>query len=480
MSKPKNTLIIMSDEHSRKVLGAYGNAFVHSPNLDALAARGTTFEAAYCNSPICVPSRASFHTGLYTHKTRLWDNAMPYAGQPTGWAHWLNDAGHKCSSIGKLHFKDSACATGFAEEILPLHVQDGIGDPSTLLRKNPPPRPGTKKLSAMTAQGVSPYWDYDSAVAETSVEWIRENSKQAGWTLFVSLVLPHFPLNAPKEFRDLYDREKLPLPKLSSKWQTENATTGGMRALLDFQDHFQDEKQIREAIAHYYALVSALDHNVGQVLQALETSGAAEDTLVIYASDHGDNLGARGFWGKSTLWEEAVGIPLILAGPGIPEGKKSRTPVTLVDLAPTLLSAAEIEGHEELPGVDLASIANMPDQNRSAFAEYHAVGSSTGMFMLRDQRFKLIESVGDSPLLYDLDKDPEELVNLASDRNYAEHLAECRRKLQAICDPEAVSQQAFIDQQARVDELGGEAVIRQHQPVAYTHPGVAMEPQRTK
>ncbi len=467
-----NTLILMSDEHSRKVMGAYGNAQVHTPHLDALAARGTLFETAYCNSPICVPSRASLHTGRYPHQVGYWDNAMPYDGRVPTWGHDLQAAGRASVSIGKLHFRDEECDAGFDRQIVPLHVKDGIGDPSTLLRRDPPPRPGTRQMSAMTGKGVSPYWDYDCRVADAAEAWLAAQDPAGGWTAFVSFVLPHFPLNAPRRFRDLYDAAALPLPK-ARDYRPENASVGAMRALLDFQDHFEDEAQLREAVAHYYALCSALDENVGRVLTALEASGAAEDTVVIYASDHGDNLGARGYWGKSTLWEEAAGVPLVIAGPGVPEGRRSETPVSLIDLAPTVREVAGLPPRADLPGASLRDLAQVALPDRPVMAEYHAVGSATGMFMLRLGRWKLIECVGDAPLLYDLAEDPEELRNRAADPEAAGALRDCRAALRRIVDPEAASAAAFRDQAELCERLGGEAAVRGYIPVAFTDPRAA-------
>lgn len=465
-----NTLVIMSDEHSRKMMGAYGNPQALTPNLDALAARGTLFPTAYCNSPICVPSRASLHTGLYPHQIGYWDNAMPYDGRVRSWGHDLQDAGRPVVSIGKLHFRDGECDTGFDRQIEPLHVKDGIGDPSTLLRRDPPARPGTRKLSQMTGQGVTPYWDYDCAVADAAADWLGAQPAEGGWTAFVSFVLPHFPLNAPERFRALYDADELPFPKASGSYVPENATVAAMRGLLDFQDHFRDAAQIREAVAHYYALCTALDENVGRVLAALEASGAAENTVVVYASDHGDNVGARGYWGKSTMWEEAAGVPVVVAGPGVPEGKVSPTPVSLVDLGPTVLDVAGVTPRAEWPGESLVALSQEDRPERPVFAEYHAVGAATGTFMLRLGRYKLIECVGDAPLLYDLEADPEELTNIAGRAEAAPALAACRAALRDVVDPEAANAAAFADQAALIERLGGEAKVRQFMPLAFTDP----------
>jgi choline-sulfatase len=268
----------------------------------------------------------------------------------------------------------------------------------------------------------------------------------------------------------MYEADALPYPKANAAWQAENRTSRAMRALLDFQDHFVSEGQIREAVAQYYALTTALDENVGRVLRAIEETGAADDTLVIYASDHGDNLGNRGHWGKSTMWEESVGVPLVIAGPGITAGATSDTPVSLIDLAPTVEAAGGLPVDESLPGRDLRELARDRDPDRPVFAEYHAVGAETGIFMLRLGSYKLIEFVGDAPLLYDLEADPEELVNLAEKPDHRGALERCRAALHAICDSVAVNAQAFRDQAARVKHLGGEASVRRRQPLAFTDP----------
>ena len=143
----RNVVFIMSDEHSRRVLGSYGNTVVKSPNLDALAAGGTQFENAYCNCPICVPSRASFATGRYVHAIGYWDNAFPYRGTPASWGHRLHDTDHRCDSIGKLHYRGSDDPNGFDNEILPLHVLEGEGDVQGMLRRPPPTRDSTGQLA---------------------------------------------------------------------------------------------------------------------------------------------------------------------------------------------------------------------------------------------------------------------------------------------------------------------------------------------
>jgi choline-sulfatase len=145
--QPANLLFILSDEHSRRVLGCYGHGMIRTPNLDRLAASGVRFTDAYTNSPICVPARAALHTGQYVHKIRFWDNAIPYDGTVPSWAHRLRDAGHEVTAIGKLHFRSADDDNGFTEEIMPLHVVDGIGDPLGWLREPLPVRRATLRLA---------------------------------------------------------------------------------------------------------------------------------------------------------------------------------------------------------------------------------------------------------------------------------------------------------------------------------------------
>lgn len=464
-------LIIISDEHRRDSSGTYGNKIVKTPNIDALAARGTQFERAYCNSPLCVPSRASFHTGKYPHQVGYWDNAFPYEGRVPSWGHALGEAGVPVTSIGKLHFRDGQADTGFDEQILPLHVKDGVGDPTALLRKDPMQRPGSRLMSEMAGQGVTPYWDYDSRVAKAAAEWLLGRKDDGSWVTMVSFVLPHFPLNAPPEFRNLYNRDELPLPKAIDGYIPENASLASMRKIMNCQDYFKSDDHVREAVANYYGLCSALDHNIGLVLDALAESGQQDDTTVIYTSDHGDNLGARGYWAKSTLWEESVGVPLIVAGPAVTKGVRNQTPVSLVDAYPTILDYAGVaQKPGGRPGKSLQHFMENEEPGRAVFAEYHAVGSITGSFMIRVGRFKLIVHVGDNPILYDLDEDPEELVNRASSPQYTEVREELLAVLSKVVDLEVANHRAFADQHRRIEELGGEAAIRQVVPMAFTSP----------
>jgi choline-sulfatase len=249
-----------------------------------------------------------------------------------------------------------------------------------------------------------------------------------------------------------------------------------LRGVLDYDAYFPDDAAVRRAVAGYFGIVSALDHNVGRVLAALADAGLTDSTRIIYTSDHGDNVGARGFWGKSTMWQESAGVPLVIAGPGIAQGAVCDTPASLLDLHASVISWAgvpDIDDGRPRPGRDLLDIAQGADPDRAVVSQYHAVGAPTGVFMLRWGRWKLIDCVGDAAILYDLDADPEELSNLADDPAHAANLAACRAKLAEFGDIDAIDARAFADQAAMIARVGGEAAIRATTPIAFTAPPAA-------
>ncbi|MDQ8031692.1 MAG: sulfatase-like hydrolase/transferase, partial [Bordetella sp.] len=211
--KPKNLLIIMSDEHSRKALGCYGSEIAETPHLDALAARGTRFASAYCTSPVCIPARASFAVGKYIHQVGYWDNADAYDGRVPSWHHVLRDSGHEVTSIGKLHFRAEGEDHGFSEEIIPMHIIGGKGDLMGLVRSDLPVRKGAYKMAHYAGPGESSYTFYDREITARAQVWLRRPARRESdrpWVLFVSLVAPHFPLTAPPEHYFRYYNRSLP------------------------------------------------------------------------------------------------------------------------------------------------------------------------------------------------------------------------------------------------------------------------------
>ncbi|TWD72381.1 choline-sulfatase [Variovorax beijingensis] len=459
----KNVVVIMSDEHDPRIMGCSGHPFVKTPHLDALARRGIRFTNAYTPSPICVPARAAFATGLRVHQIRLWDNAMPYTGEQRGWGHVLQEHHVRVESIGKLHYRSVEDPAGFDEEHLPMHVVGGHGMVWASIRDPFRPRvDGPRMLGERIGAGESSYTQYDRAVTQRAVQWLKEaaaRNEEHSFVLYVGLVAPHFPFVVPDEYFNLYPLDSLPEPKLHPSngyqrhpWVQEYADFMGS------EDRFADAQERLRAFAAYYGLCSWLDHNVGQIVRALDDSGLADSTQVIYTSDHGDNLGARGVWGKSTLYEESVKVPMLMAGPGI-TASVCETPVDLLDLFPTILEGAGIDPAPEMqdrPGRSLLEVAmSEPEPDRPILSEYHAAGSNSAGFMLRKGRWKYHHYVGFRPELFDLQEDPEELRDLAEDPTYAGVLENMRLALYAICDPQLVDRQAKADQAELIERHGG-------------------------
>jgi len=463
---PQNLLIILSDEHSRKVLGCYGNPIVKTPHLDALAERGVRFTDAYTTCPICVPARAAFALGKYVHQIGFWDNADPYDGSQTSWHHLLRARGHEVVSIGKLHFRSADDDNGFTREILPMHVVEGKGDLIGLLR-NPLARRGSaKKLAATAGPGESTYTQYDRAIADAAQTWLREEGakpRDKPWVLFVSFVAPHFPLIAPAEYYDDYARQDLPMPKLHRRPDARSHPyVREYAATVDYGAYFEDDAHIKRALAAYYGLCTFLDAQIGRVLGALKAAGLEGNTRVLYTSDHGDNLGARGLWGKSTMYEESAGCPLIVAGEGIPAGGARHAPVSHVDIFPFILEAvgeASEPFMQDRPGVSLETLAWGATPERNVLVEYHATGSTSGAFAIRAKQFKYVYYITHPAELFDLEADPEELVNLALDPRYARQVQTCHRALQAICNPQAVDHRAKTRQAQLIAQHGGRQTI---------------------
>lgn len=465
----QNLLIIMSDEHNRAMAGCYGHPLIKTPHLDRLATQGTLFTRAYTPCPVCVPARAAFATGKHIHQIGYWDNADPYDGSIRSWHHRLRDRGHRVVSIGKLHFRSDDDDNGFSEEILPMHVIDGKGDLMGLVREDLPKRGMSWKIAKLAGPGESPYTLYDRQIVARAQVWLREEApkyRDKPWVLFVSFVTPHFPLIAPPEYYYRYfDDPELPMPKLyAADKRPQHPFLRDYSDSFNYDDYFETDQDVRRAVAGYFGLCSFMDEQVGKLLQGLRACNLADNTRILYTSDHGDNLGARGLWGKSTMYEESAGIPMILAGEGIPQSCRVDEPVTLLDAYPFIMEAVGAGGPGSIdadhPGISLASVARGVVPERPVISEYHGMGSRTGAFMIRRGRFKYVHYVAYPPQLFDLETDPEELYDLAQNPEMEETIRDCERYLRTIVDLEEVDGRAKARQAELLHLNGGrEAVI---------------------
>ena len=480
-TKSPNFLIIMSDEHDPRYMGASGDTFIRTPNLDQLAGSGMRFRDAYTPSPICVPARASFATGAYAHDIGYWDNALAYDGAVKGWGHALQDAGIRVESIGKLHYRSSEDEAGFDQEHLPMHIYNGHGMVWGSVRDPLPsqqPR-GGRMLGDRIGAGESTYTRYDASVTDQTVAWLENASGgDKPWCLFVGLVAPHFPLVVAEEYLSLYPHKALPPRKLHPR--DGHARHPWVQRHHDFwptEDQFHDEEERLTAIAAYLGLVSWMDHNVGWILDQLKACGLAETTRVLYTSDHGDNVGHRGMWGKLNFYLESAAVPMILSGPGVASGVND-TPVSLLDVQQTVLDnfsldSAALDPDLRRPGCSLLEIAaEGTTRDRAVFSEYHAAGSPSAGFMLRKGRWKYHHYIGYQPELFDLKSDRDELHDLAADPANAETRAMMERAMREICDPDAVDRAAKSDQARLIASHGGrEKALFVGAPAATPVPG---------
>tara|TARA_R110002110_G_scaffold138271_14_gene323970 strand:+ start:7467 stop:8927 length:1461 start_codon:yes stop_codon:yes gene_type:complete len=459
---PGNTILILSDNHTRRALGCYGHPFVQSPNIDGLAKRGAIFTNAYAASPLCGPSRAAIATGRFPHQSGFWDNVLVYDGSVPSWMHRLRDQGHPVTSIGKLHYRSSDDDNGMTEEIIPMHIVDGQGQVSALLRwcgQEPSMNAQRAVYLYESGEGLSDYGEYDEVILAKTLAWLEENAQEnVPWTLIVSFACPHPPFKTPKRLLDIYSVADMPLPaQMAEEEHPLHPALQTLRESKNYRDMW-DPDSIRKITASYFALISMVDEKIGAVLAAAEQAGVMSSTRVIYTSDHGESLGAHGLFGKSCLYEEAIGVPLIMAGPDIPKNMTVDIPVSHVDLYPTLVEScgAQLTGEDsDLLGRSLFTTIAGTTENRPVFAEYHATGSKSGAFMLRDGAMKLIYHVGMSPQIFDLAVDPAEQNDLSLTPDGKMILARLEAELRKFCNPEEVDRHAKRDQESRAAEVGG-------------------------
>jgi choline-sulfatase len=473
--KPMNQLIIFSDQHSKRMMGCYGNPCVKTPNLDRLAAGGVRFDNAYCNSPICVPSRAALATGDYASRHNYWDNAHGFAGECPSWGRRLNEQGFAVTTIGKLHFKGEMPETGFTDQRIPLNMKNGIGDVYGSIRNKTITRYQFRQAIEQAGAGESDYLRYDRAIARQAAEYLKTEGtrQQKPFALFVGFVTPHFPLIAPQEFLDLYRDDaaiRRPIAFDRSEWPH--------HPVIDSYRYYCGTENLDcattiNAIKTYYALCSFMDAQAGIVLDALREAGLEENTRIIYSSDHGDTMGDHGVYFKSTMYDGSVGIPLLVSAPDLPKGKTRNTNVSLVDIFPTVVECVGAETNpadQELPGKSLWGYAKgEEDPTRAVFSEYYAQGIYTAMFMLKKGDYKYVHYVGESPQLFNLKTDPEERRDLALEPDYAALCKQLESELRSTAKVDDLELHSKAAQRKLLEDHGGEAeFLRNFKPTLFS------------
>ncbi len=454
-----NVLVIMSDEHNAGVLGCYGNRIVRTPNLDRLARRGITFDAAYSNSPLCVPCRLSFTAGKYISRVGAWSNScrLPSDDYPSI-ARIMTDAGYESMLCGKMHY-DKTRRHGFREigfeSPTNQRRKTGVGrrrHPNDLARKK---NRISGRFKHFHPGDRSSVLDHDRQVTDGVVELLRQRKRSdKPFFLIAGYLAPHFPLIVPQRYWDPY-RGKVPMPVLP-KGHLQSLPLNYKHLRVGFDLINVDAETVRKGRELYYGLTSWLDNELGRVFEALADSKVADNTVVIYTTDHGENMGEHGMWWKNCMFEHAVRVPLIISWPKRWKGRQRRAGAcALVDVVQTI---AELGGAKVPDDWDGDSLRAWMDDPKAAWkdmavSEYYGHNIASGFAMLRKGRYKYVyhtppdESHPAERELYDLQADPGEFNNLASDPAHRTRVEEMHAALVTELgeDPDVTEQRCRAD-----------------------------------
>ena len=451
-----NIVFLFSDEHTSTAMGNSGHPIVRTPHLDRLASQSYTFDNAYCNSPLCTPSRLSMLTGRYPHQIEAWDLGVIANQHHQTWGHYLAVAGYETVLCGRTHFNGHDRLMGFSHRLLddlPFWYNTSGHPPHRTIDE----RRGSNSHVAECGPGEHAHTGYDQRVTELALDFLHQKattSDNQPFLMYCGFMHPHFPLIAPAEFFSWYDPEKLKLPpSWNQALQNQHPIIQHLRWAWR-NDVPPSEATVRRATAAYYALVSSLDTQIGRLLAAIDASPLRKNTVVIYTSDHGEMAGHHGIWQKQCFYQPSVKVPLMLRLPSNncqSEVGKITQNVSLVDILPTLLDIGGLEKPSDLPGHSLLEIArHQPNQtNRAVFSEYHHMGMLSAGFMLKRGHTKLCHYVGHQPQLFDLTNDPAEDDNLATKPEMADTLDNMEKALRDICDPQQIDERAKLNQAAR-------------------------------
>jgi len=449
MRRP-NILILHTDQQRWDALGANGNPHIRTPNLDRLAERGANFQAHFVQNPVCMPSRISMMTGQYPSTLGLQHMAVTVPEDTLTMQHIFGRYGYHTALIGKLHFLPHACRDhrdlhpeygfdhielsdepGCYEDAYYHWVKRQAPDQVDLISPGLPPaterwhktmglrdtvrhpeeRFPKRAIEFRAREDVT----HTAFVGQQTVEYIRQHASQP-FFCFAGFYAPHSPFVAPRRFLDLYDPSTLPVPDFPPSVNARRSP-----------DSFSDE-EIRSCTQGYYAMVSEVDHYVGEILNALEENGIADDTVVVFTSDHGEWMGEHLRYGKGYPAADCISrVPLIVCDPRRPEthGHTATDIVESIDILPTLLGSAAVPCPAHLQGRDLFEHI---DQIRSEDDQV-AITEMTGWKAMRVPGFRYIMRATGEEALFDLEKDPGEYDNVAAHPAYTETTARLRARL---------------------------------------------------
>lgn len=420
-----NILFFMCDQLTPFATSPYREGMALTPAFQRVADRGATFTSAYCNSPLCTPSRASMMAGRYCSQIGVYHNAgVLHADRPC-LAHYLREADYHAVLSGKMHFIGPDQCHGFSErlttDIYPADIAwvpdwsrgKAMGDELHAVYQSTAPLEGNK------------YQSYDEEASFRAIQWLRRYARSSRmhadpFFLCVSLTNPHHPYVAPEAMWELYEGREIPRPRVGPR-PPDNWNDRWIQQALTLDEGFVPDKETQAARRGYFACTSFADSQLARLLETLERLGLADDTWVVIASDHGDMIGERGLWFKKLFYESSARVPLIVAPPGGMAPSRPAQPVSLVDLLPTFAEIGRTAAPEpDLPGRSLLPLMENPgaEPERHCIMEYMGTSVLGGIRMVRQGDFKYVSIHPEGEheeLLFDLAGDPDELCNRIGD-----------------------------------------------------------------
>ena len=465
MADRPNILLLVSDEHNASVAGYAGDGLVRTPALDSIAERGVVFEDAYCQSPVCTPSRMSFLTGKYVSSISCWNNHWVLFPEHQTVAQRFTEAGYETCLVGKMHYGGRDQFHGFAHRPYG-DFRHGLGhqpDPIDMF-------PNSGGVVHACASQIPESLQQETVVTVESAAFVSEHlahNPDKPWFLCASYCKPHAPLAVPSRYMNRYLGEVPPVRLEDDDEAGRHPYVRRQRenyGLLDLT-----EEQIDKARAAYWGAVEFLDDCIGSLLWRLESAGALENTIIVYISDHGDLIGNHGLWWKANYYEQANRVPFLLAGPGVTGGLRRQALVALVDLYPTLCGLCGLDPPRGIDGVDLAPLLSegpVSDAPRDhIISEYYGMGMLTqpyhtgsrgdSMRMIRTKRYKYVNAHDLDPLLFDLRDDPREFRNRADDPELQGVVAELSARLNAGFSWEATLERIDADRERSKEFMSG-------------------------
>jgi choline-sulfatase len=463
MTARPNVLLIMVDQLAAGWLPAYGHPVAQAPNITALARAGAVFESAYCASPLCAPSRAALLTGRLPSRIDVFDNASELRASVPTVAHHLRAAGYDTCLAGKMHFVGPDQLHGFEERLTPDIYPAGLAWTPDWGRPVEERLPWYHTMESVLSPGVcaaSMQLDYDDEVAFRAVRRIFDYARAGDrepFFLLVSFSNPHDPWEVRRRDWERYDRQAIDAPAVPAIPPSEaDPHSLRLRQMIGIDEAALSDEQVRTARHAYYAAISYVDERIGELLAALDDAGLRDETTVIFTADHGEMLGERGLWYKMSFFEPSARVPLIVSTPGRVAPGRIPEPVSLLDLAPTLL---ELGAPARLAALDLDGFSLWPllegraeRRPDAVVGEYLAEGVTSPAVMIRRGPHKFIWCADDPDQLYDLGDDPHELVNLADRSTHAE----LRDEIAGRWDMSALARRIRESQRER--QLVGEAL----------------------